>query len=749
MRNISITTTKGKVLAGLVILAAFVSMPISILFGDHISQGVNHLVVSVSNPSTNTLLHGQVATSLSSRALIDGFYMDADAFNTSVTESGHVGYMPGTGNVRMLGCFDTSGNDETADCNSTGIGDITLPVTGSEFFEFAGDNQFRVMQFDISTPAVADWAVTWEYWNGSSYVPLSNVTDGTDDFRIGGLHRVSWDFPAEGDWGEDTLHGISGYWVQARVSSVTSVATPPVGTQVWYETGRWWMLADELGPNEGTRFDLQLDTPLEPASAFFNVTTNQFNVLGIQAAYPPDFASTSSAGNSDCQTVKLVLAGTFVTQECLMSWDTSSLPDKIEITDANLTCQVDGSSNADTRSLFLEWFGFSGVAGNRHYAKVAQNNAHIAGTSLNAMFVGQPVTMQLDNLYRINTRGTTGIRGHISGGAPTGTNSVDLSTCILSVTYHAQPQHHQYFPFSGGYTLADAASLEPGDTFGITIAGYFDTRGVPAKGIWGKANSRMGFEISPTIDNALVFAANGSAYTTTTAVLSGYHTLEVHVAPAGDGNTVTTLIDGVEAGNTVPVAITDVADGWVAGTNNAMPYMDYVVYEINQTDELIHQIRDLPGALLEDHTGNGHVAIARYPETVDDYTVSLGSVEPTEPVGSIASNNINNVIGTSPSVPGFSNTPTSSSGGFFLFDMVSEAIGGSFPYQAIVSMFTLAVIIMLMVGTAVIFHEAVIAGFVGEILLIIAWQMQALPGWMPILFAFPMLLFLVWKRATP
>ncbi len=218
--------------------------------------GLNIAPVLITNTSGSVQSRVQLPFLLSSQTLIDGDWMDADALFTDMAEP----YMPATGQVRVLACFDDVATDETTACNNATTGDMTLPTAVNEIYEFAFDNQARHLWVNVDTAAVASWTVEWQHYNGSTYVALSNVTDGTNEFVIAGLNRVNWDFPIAGSWPESTLHSITGYWMRAEVTAVSSVTTPPVGTQAWYETGRWWTFAESMAISEQRRFDLNLDT---------------------------------------------------------------------------------------------------------------------------------------------------------------------------------------------------------------------------------------------------------------------------------------------------------------------------------------------------------------------------------------------------------------------------------------------------------------------------------------------------------
>ncbi len=226
--------------------------------------GVVILPTLITNDTGNNVVNVQIPFSLSSQSLINKFYMNATGLNADVQEgANHIAFMPGTGQVQMLACFNNAAGNETAACNNSTAGDLTLPSANGEIYEFAFDNQASRLHLNLSTAAVADWTISWQYYNGTTYVTSSNVSDGINGFTQSGQNVVSWDFPAEGLWPQSVRHSIAGYWVRAEVTTFTSLTTVPLGQQAWYETGRWWVFEDAIGDNEQKKYDshLQISTP--------------------------------------------------------------------------------------------------------------------------------------------------------------------------------------------------------------------------------------------------------------------------------------------------------------------------------------------------------------------------------------------------------------------------------------------------------------------------------------------------------
>jgi hypothetical protein len=339
------------------------------------------------------------------------------------------------------------------------------------------------------------------------------------------------------------------------------------------------------------------------------------------------------------------------------------------------------------------------------------------------------VVFNLINLYRINPRGRTSIRGHITGGSPTGGNYLTLSDCILTVNY-AGKTHHQYFP-GPGYTIPDSADMEPGSAFSLVIAGYFDMR-AGFKVLWGKTGQRFGLETHPTADNILRISANGGTHVQFTDIASGYHIFELQGVASG----VTLIVDGVEKGAAATVSIADVTNSWVSATNGSVVYFDYIVYEVNQGERLVHRLTEIPGKDLMDHSGNGHTIIASYPETTNTYEVSVGNVTPN-PYQDLEDEGEYTPSSTPPAVESILDS----------FGETSSSLG--VPLNALKPILAIAGAIFLGCLVAAVFKEALPAAGAMIMALVVFSIMGAIPIWVVFIFFFPVLLFLIWKRASP
>lgn len=128
--------------------------------------------------------------------------------------------------------FEDSGTgftDDTRDANDAGAGDApAMPATQAinDASYFGHDERFYEINIDLGTAKGGTWTGTWEYFNGTSWVALTDLTDGTSNYATTGPQVVS--FACPDDWAKNTVDTDSRFWVRFRISSFTSSGTTPV-----------------------------------------------------------------------------------------------------------------------------------------------------------------------------------------------------------------------------------------------------------------------------------------------------------------------------------------------------------------------------------------------------------------------------------------------------------------------------------------------------------------------------------------
>jgi len=90
--------------------------------------------------------------------------------------------------------------------------------------------KFRNLKFYVGTTAsYTDAIFEWQYWDGSSWVPIA-VTDNTNDFQNSGENTVV--FTPPNDWREKTINGQKAHWLRKIFLSGTITEGGAQSTQV-------------------------------------------------------------------------------------------------------------------------------------------------------------------------------------------------------------------------------------------------------------------------------------------------------------------------------------------------------------------------------------------------------------------------------------------------------------------------------------------------------------------------------------
>lgn len=124
---------------------------------------------------------------------------------------------------------------ETVEANEATGDDMTLlPATPAvnDAYYLGYRYAFNGLTLKYTTAGDGVWTIVWEYYNGSAWVALPGISDGTTAFEAAaGTYDVTWTRPK--DWAATAVGGLTQYWVRARVSAYTSIVTQPTGDQAW------------------------------------------------------------------------------------------------------------------------------------------------------------------------------------------------------------------------------------------------------------------------------------------------------------------------------------------------------------------------------------------------------------------------------------------------------------------------------------------------------------------------------------
>ena len=134
--------------------------------------------------------------------------------------------------------------NETTDFNDVGADDCQVLPTAeviNDAFYIGLSNKFSGITITMGTPGVGS-AVTWEYWDGSTWSTLL-VVDGSVGFTSTG--ELTFDPPD--DWATTYVNSNSYYWVRARVTTASYTTTPLLTQGQLYSQNSIGYTESELG----------------------------------------------------------------------------------------------------------------------------------------------------------------------------------------------------------------------------------------------------------------------------------------------------------------------------------------------------------------------------------------------------------------------------------------------------------------------------------------------------------------------
>lgn len=112
--------------------------------------------------------------------------------------------------------------DETRDVNDSDSGDVIVEIDSGDFIYIGDDEQFKSLYIDFTIGATgSSRSFSIAYWNGSAWVSLRKIVDGTLFFGQSGL--ISF-FPPE-DWKKVIVKDVNAYWI--RIGNFTNFANNP------------------------------------------------------------------------------------------------------------------------------------------------------------------------------------------------------------------------------------------------------------------------------------------------------------------------------------------------------------------------------------------------------------------------------------------------------------------------------------------------------------------------------------------
>lgn len=119
--------------------------------------------------------------------------------------------------------------DLTREANNPSANDASpFPAgAGVDDSAYFGHNvRWYELNINTGTAGAGTYTVTWEYFNGSSWISLTDLTDGTSGFKTSGAQTVSFAIPD--DWAANTIDTDSRFWIRARRDGGTVTTNPDI-----------------------------------------------------------------------------------------------------------------------------------------------------------------------------------------------------------------------------------------------------------------------------------------------------------------------------------------------------------------------------------------------------------------------------------------------------------------------------------------------------------------------------------------
>ena len=644
-----------------------------VLIAATISGAVLSATVSFTESGGSTQTNAVAPFSMSTAGQVDSEVLSSSTLNVQLCENGstcpaanEIPFGPSPSRTRMLSTqhFATttsSYTDETADANDAGANDVALVSTTptvDDAFYFLSDHPYRILWLDIGTAgdrATTDWTLTWEYYNGSIYTALSNVTDNSDAFTVSGTSTVSWDIPS--DMATDTVATTTGYSVRARITAAgAGTVTQPLATQIWYETGLWWVFHDSAAGQSVESYTMWLGGP--------EIRTYHHVFPGSSGLTTADHADLELGSNFD------------ISLEAFIDTDTGSgkhLARKIGAFELSVSATTSGSILArvwsrETATIRPDGAGdYTNIdtqipSSGAHWDKVDEAVEDEATTEIRSFNVAE----QRD----VFTADDVSI--------PAGANIVQVEVffrVLLVDAAHARP----LLRLSGAETLGTIVTCGCGWT---TFSEVLDR---PGGGPWSASDiNSLQLGIGLASNTSSVPARATQVYAVVTwdvaydATVTNIATGEHAVSASATGTLVTLDVDGSIATSSVTsLSVPDNSNAWTFVSGGSVQYMASTSIDVSGSQVLLWQVNQAEDALtITDQSGTEQNATSSFPTVSSTLIGSIGTFATTNAPPALSSQQPGGVAVSIASTTIFAATTTIGAGlpgGAFLASVASDA----------------------------------------------------------------------------
>ncbi len=190
--------------------------------------------------------------------------------------------------------------DETTESNEATADDMTLfpavPVAAVDRYNFGSSAAFSELTVNVSTVGTGTYTVVWEYFNGTIWVAIPGVTDGTNAFKNAGVSTVSFSPPS--DWAATTINAQGPFfYIRAEIQTGTVTAVP-IGQQAFIGSAGTGNRYSIIGT--GTKGNVVYDTI---SGGALGVSVESVQVFASIISVTPEF---STGGDVSVDTLSVI-----------------------------------------------------------------------------------------------------------------------------------------------------------------------------------------------------------------------------------------------------------------------------------------------------------------------------------------------------------------------------------------------------------------------------------------------------------
>lgn len=106
------------------------------------------------------------------------------------------------------------------------------PATVADAIYIGAGQTFSGVAVAVTTAAVGTYTIRWQYWDGGAWVTFVPADDPLLAWSIADEGQIRWDIASLVGWSQNTVDGVTAFWVRVVVATVTLVTTTPLAAKL-------------------------------------------------------------------------------------------------------------------------------------------------------------------------------------------------------------------------------------------------------------------------------------------------------------------------------------------------------------------------------------------------------------------------------------------------------------------------------------------------------------------------------------